>query len=1079
MVDPELFNQKTVERLSSKIKLNAVQKKAAKEWLYYLDEGKLGKEKLNYLKFVKIVLENLLGYETKEVDFEEGNIEFSYRNNEGKTVLGIEAKGTKTKDLFAEQKGYREGQKTPINQLWTYMGQLNLKYGIATNYKDFVLLDFSKGLSAYHFFDFEEIKGNENKLKEFIAIFSKEQIIDNGFIKKLEEASAIEERNFTKEFYKLFHETRLMLIKEFQENGVSKEEAVHYAQLFLNRLMFVFFAEDTDKLQTRLFEDLVISALNTEMIISEHSNLVSTMILNFFLSLDKGSETPRKIFGFNGGLFKEEIPKIFFFKDFKDKKFFDEIYLYSKLKKEPELDVISKPIFQRYQNKLNPIIKNLLILASFDFKTEVSVNILGHIFEQSLSDLEELKEDKSQKRKKEGIFYTPEYITDYICRNTIIPYLSKRNAKITRELILEYANDIKELEEKFANLKILDPACGSGAFLIKAVEVLLEIHKEIQIFKQDEGKYTAVKKGRKKQDGDQLMILKWSEEDEAREIIENNIYGVDLNEESVEITKLSLFLKIAKKNKKLLDLSRNIKVGNSLIEDKEVDQKAFNWKNEFKEVFDDGGFDIVIGNPHYVRQERFSEIKPELEKKFQVYSGVADLYTYFYERGIQVLKQGGYLGYISSNKWMKVKYGLGLRQLLKQKKLLHLIDFFELKVFEDASTEPIIVILENKNTPNKDLLVSAINTLKFKDFNDYLKYNTHKSIQEELEDDGWNLFQDENKNIICTMKKDTIPLIEYTKGKMYRGLVTGANDIYVIDENTKLRLLKESSNSADLIKPFIDGVDIEKYYTGSSNLYLILTTKGVNIDKYPAIKNYLSQNKERLGDIWEVKHKKQKWYEQRGCQYYPEFEKVKIVYIYTAKEHEFALDDLKRYLNNNAYFIVSDDYYLLAFLNSHLFRYYKLNTFVAFGDAKTRGRCKLDFNKMVKVPVKLISDRERQIFNKLVTQMINYKKEFISKKEKFFNRIKSELSITLIPKKLQHFFNLDYVTFFDLIKEASNKKISLKEQDEWEDYFNEYKKELGKLDHGISEINNQIDEEVYKLYGLNQEERKVVEESLK
>src|SRR3989338_4423458 len=309
MVDPELFNQKTVERLSSKIKLNAVQKKAAKEWLYYLDEGKLGKEKLNYLKFVKIVLENLLGYETKEVDFEEGNIEFSYRNNEGKTVLGIEAKGTKTKDLFAEQKGYREGQKTPINQLWTYMGQLNLKYGIANNSKDFVLLDFSKQLSAYHFFDFEEIKGNENKLKEFIAIFSKEQIIDNGFIKKLEEASAIEERNFTKEFYKIFHETRLMLIKEFQENGVSKEEAVHYAQLFLNRLMFVFFAEDTDKLQTRLFEDLVISALNTEMIISEHSNLVSTMILNFFLSLDKGSETPRKIFGFNGGLFKEEIPK--------------------------------------------------------------------------------------------------------------------------------------------------------------------------------------------------------------------------------------------------------------------------------------------------------------------------------------------------------------------------------------------------------------------------------------------------------------------------------------------------------------------------------------------------------------------------------------------------------------------------------------------------------------------------------------------------------------------------------------------------------------------------------------------------
>ncbi len=386
----ELFNLKTVERLSSKIKINNKQKVAAKSWLYLLEQGKLKKEKLNYIKFVEYILKDLLGYDVrKDMDFEAGNIEFSFKNNQGKTILGIEAKGTKTKDLFAEQKGYREGQKTPVNQLWTYMGKLNLDYGIATNYKDFVLIDRAKGSSTYHFFDFEELKNNDSKLKEFIAIFSKEQIIDNNFVEKLKEESNIEERNFTKEFYKLFHETRLMLVKEFQANGVSNEESIHYAQLFLNRLMFVFFAEDTSKLEKRLFENLIVKVLDSGMPITEHSNFISEAIRGFFLSLDKGSQTPTKIFGFNGGLFGEEIPPVVYFKDLRNKKFYVEIYQHSKLKKEPELDPISKKIFLKYENKINSIIKNLLIMASFDFNTEVSVNILGHIFEQSLSDLEE------------------------------------------------------------------------------------------------------------------------------------------------------------------------------------------------------------------------------------------------------------------------------------------------------------------------------------------------------------------------------------------------------------------------------------------------------------------------------------------------------------------------------------------------------------------------------------------------------------------------------------------------------------------------------------------------------------------
>jgi predicted type IV restriction endonuclease len=1073
-MEKELFNPKTVMRLCSKINLTVKQKTAAKEWLSFLEQGKLTGEKINYPKFMIIVLQDLLGYDIKNMPFEEGNIEFSFANKDGKTVLGIEAKGTKTKDLFAEQKGYRIGQDTAVMQLWTYMGTLGLQYGIATNYKDFVLLNRQKGLSAYHTFDFEDVKDNEEKLKEFVAIFSKEQILDNGFIEQLEEASIIEEKIFTKEFYKLFHETRLMLLKDFQDNGLSRDESLHYAQLYMNRLMFIFFAEDTDKIEKRVFEDIVSESLKAEALISAHSKLVSDMILNLFRSLDEGEKVPRQIFGFDGELFGEHIPPTVYFKDIRDKKFFTEIYQHSKLKKEPELDENAQRIFTKYRDKINPIIKNLLVMASFDFQSEVSVNILGHIFEQSLADLEELKEEKPQKRKKEGIFYTPEYITEYICRNTIIPYLSKKNANTSRDLVLEHADNIKELEDKFKELKILDPACGSGAFLIKAVDVLLEIHKEIQIFKQDEGEYTAVKRGRKKKkDEGQLVLLKWNEEDEARKVIEQNIFGVDINEESVEITKLSLFLKIARKNRKLMDLSGNIKCGNSLIDDKSVDNKAFDWEKQFPFKFD-----IVIGNPPYVRQERFTEIKPHLEKTYKVYSGVADLYTYFYERGILLLKDGGLLGYISSNKWMKVKYGEGLRKLLKTQHLIRLIDFFELKVFEDAATEPIIVVLKNKASENKRLAISLIETLKFTDFGKYLADHTFYLDQTCLEDDGWSLSKTESKGLIGKLKADTISLGEFVSKKIYSGIKTGANHILVIDCLTYDALLKKDKRSKEIIRPLIEGVNIHQFSYALSDKYLIVTKKGTDISEYPAVNEYLEQYKAELAKRSDIVGKG-RWFELRQCAYYDEFDQNKIVYIHTARRHQFAFDSQGNYVINNCYFIVTPSKYLLAFLNSKLFEYYKINTFVAFGDASGKGRCKLDYNKMIKVPIKNINAVQEKRFDGLVNEIIletNNVHNFISK---FLLRIQTEFGKEKISAKLDNFYVWDSNKFLKELQKLSEKQLLLTQKDEWEDYFNKYKKEILGIKEKIDKIDSEIDGMIYDLYELTNDEKKIIEESLK
>src|SRR5664279_5369262 len=172
----------------------------------------------------------------------------------------------------------------------------------------------------------------------------------------------------------------------------------------------------------------------------------------------------------------------------------------------------------------------MLTISTFDFSTELDVNILGHIFENSIGDIEELKESGKGRRKKEGIFYTPEYITDYICKNTIIPYLSKSgNVNTIKDLLSEYrGSEVEELEGKVRKVRIVDPACGSGAFLNKAGDILVEIHQAIRKHKYKD---------------DKSLIPYFDTIEERRKILLDNIYGVDLNEESVEITKLSLFLK--------------------------------------------------------------------------------------------------------------------------------------------------------------------------------------------------------------------------------------------------------------------------------------------------------------------------------------------------------------------------------------------------------------------------------------------------------------------------------------------------------------------------------------------------------
>jgi len=619
-------------------------------------------------------------------------------------------------------------------------------------------------------------------------------------------------------------------------------------------------------------------------------------------------------------------------------------------------------------------------------------------------------------------------------------------------------------------LKILDPACGSGAFLIKAIDILLEIYKEIQLFKQDEGEYTAVKRGRKKKkDQGQLTLLKWNEEDEARKIIENSIYGVDLNEESVEITKLSLFLKIVKRNRKLIDLSKNIKCGNSLIDDSSLDEKAFNWKKEFPFKFD-----VVIGNPPYVRQEKFKGIKVQL-RKYLTYSERADLYVYFFEKGRELLKEGGILGYISSNTFLKTKFGKELRQFLKEKtEIQKILNLGETQFFEGATTYPVILIFKKVDIPNLKWKLNSyeIRKLKGENFLHAIKTGWKQSRQKDLELDHWSFESNMAFALFKKIHKNSISLKDYCGAPLY-GIKTGLNEAFMIDKSTMKNLIKTDPKNKEIIKPILKGKDLMRWYTPASENYIIYTFKGVPIEDYPYVKDYLSQFQEKLSK----RATKQKWWElqQPQAKYVKFMEKSKICYIDIASEPTFSLDKKRNYLANSVYFLPTDDPYLLCLLNSDLCKW-----FMFFVSRGYRGGFVTFRNiYLERFPIKKISESQKMKFNYLAYKQIDLREKIEQNKSKFIRRITSFFALNKISNNLKKFWTLDFSMFLKEIRKSSNKKLSLKDQDEWEDYFNEYKNELLDLNEVIDKTDHEINQMVYKLFSLNKDEIAIIEQSLK
>lgn len=725
---------------------------------------------------------------------------------------------------------------------------------------------------------------------------------------------------------------------------------------------------------------------------------------------------------------------------------------------------------------------NFTIDENTPVDTELSVDpeMLGRIFENLLAEIN--PETGESARKHTGSYYTPREVVEYMVDESLKLYLSEKTGIDDERLssLLSYGEEDGELKDSekqevitaLEQLKIIDPACGSGAFplgiLHKMVLVLQKVDPEAEQWLQslltsipDQTARTMMQK--KLEDDTDL----W---DYTRKlgVIRRSIYGVDIQPIGVEITKLRCFLSLVvdekindrKKNRgieSLPNLEFKFVCANSLITlptkketpqaslgfeeaDDDIEQlrqlrdkyfsshgkdkaaiiaefkkmqgqlteywishqkgqssltsKLANWspfENKPSEWFDPewmfgikDGFDIVIANPPYVRQEHIA-YKAAIKDVYEVGSGTADLYCYFYELGWRLLKEHGILTYITSNKYLRAAYGKKLKGLLKNKMTIRsLIDFGDSPVFE-VTAYPSILVAQKGHTEGNQFKGCTIETEE--ELNNFIQTLQQKNIvqeQDELpDDDVWSLLQKEEHNLMMAIEgdlQDTKRLAEFVGSDFFAGIKTGYNPAFIISQQQRDILVSKDSKSAEIIKPFLRGKDIKRWVITNPNLYVIFARQGIDIDQYKAVKAHLAKYRKQLEPRprdWDDSRKwdgrksgTYKWYElQDSIAFFEHFEDKKIVYPDISEHCNFALDIDNFYPDMTAFVIPSNDLYLLGVLNSSTTYFY-----LSRKTSQVRGNF-LRFKKQYvkKMPIRIPSDKQRSDIEKLVKQVLKNK----------------------------------------------------------------------------------------------------------
>jgi len=922
---------------------------------------------------------------------------------DGKAIAVIELKSSKTKDLESIRQ-----------QAFDYKANhSDCVYVITSNFRR---LRFYVN-NAVEFEEFDLFSLNEDQFKLLYLCLNSQHIL-NGLPLKIKTASILEEENISKKFYadySLFKQELFENIadKNIDIEGVSKLQLYKKTQKLLDRFLFIFFAEDRGLLPPNSISRMIQrwNVLNDE---DAYKPLYEIYKQYFgYLNVGRKGKVPEDdIQAYNGGLF---LP--------------DEIL--DKIEIDDEV-----------------LLKHTSKLTNYDFESQVDVNILGHIFEHSLNEIEnttaELEgvvfDKQKSKRKKDGVFYTPKYITKYIVDNTVGKLCSEKKEELgivdteyipnrQKETKKKLLANIEAYREWLLELTICDPACGSGAFLNQALEFLINEHHYID--------------GLNAQLFGSAMVF----QDVENQILEKNIYGVDINEESVDIARLSLWLRTAQRGRKLTSLNKNIKCGNSLIDDPDVaGDKAFNWEKEFPEVFDKGGFDVVIGNPPYVTRGMSKILKEALNSNFETAQYQLDLYVSFIEKGVKLTGRGGAVSFIVPNSWLKNMMMSACRKfLLNNLDIKYLIPSLE-NVFPDASVDTMIFIgIKQEIGENTQIAEFREKDLYFRHKVSQLRFLLNKEYIFDVE-----------------VSKEVIPIMD----KM-------TNDVSVIGE---LFDVARGINPYDKYRGQLPEIIKSRAYHAEfkKDDTFVPELKGLHISRY----NYTWDKKHYISyGNWLAAPRDIKYFEGPRIIFREilgrtlvstliteDFKIDRSLYIAKLEESSKSMFDIK---------------YVLGILNSKLMAFYFRFANNEFDNLFPKIRV-AEFKNL---PIRNLQFELQDIISMKVESIISTSKEFRSVSNKFIKYLFSQFHVETFSKKLQNWHELEFGEFISelnkAIKKAGGEKLSKMDEMEWMEVFEAKKAEVQSIKAVIDKTDMEIDGMVYELYGLTENEIKIVEESVK
>jgi len=961
-------------------------------------------------------------------------------------VIGvIELKDHKTPDLASiegQAFGYKSKHKDTRLVIISNFEKLRLYIDNAVEYREWDIFNMTV-----------------DEFRELYLCLAWQQV-EHGVALQMKQESVSSEDQITQALYKDYSHFKRVLFADiiaqnpYQEGNEWAENEKDWqlllfkkTQKLLDRLLFIFFAEDCGLLPPNSMVQ-IIDQWEKLKEMDEYRPFYDRM-KKYFGYMNTGYQGKKyEIFAYNGGLFKPD------------------------------------DVLDHIKISDNLLVEHTRRLSEYDFESDVDVNILGHIFENSLSEIEEVTQQinsgetpQTSKRKQDGVFYTPQYITKYIVENTVgrlcsekkqqlgiveDDYLSDQRRQMqTKKRLLD---QLQQYRDWLLQITILDPACGSGAFLNAALQFLMAEHKLID---EMEAKVA----------GSSIVF-----QDVENSILEHNLYGVDINEESVEIAQLALWLRTAKPHRKLNSLNENIKCGNSLISDPEIaGPKAFNWQEQFPKVFEKGGFDVVIGNPPYVRVQNLKQ--SEVDHYFNLYvtpSGKLDISILFFERGYNLLKGNGILSFISTSQWMQTDYGKNIRKFLSDGKLNKILDFGSLPVFEDADTYPAIFCLSkiksnsisySRLISKDDLTIEKLRNCQFKDY----ECSSFSSKPWQFSD--FDLEQSLIKN-----KIDFKPLKEIAPS--FIGDLTGKDEAFVLKKTDANILGLEE----EIIYPYAyRGEEVSSYCMVAPKSVVIYPyhQSGELFDeeyfkqKYPNAYNYLLPMKEELMKRQDSRKQyatESNWFRHLRAGKFSYISPKKILLKGIGTKLQAGLLDNRSIFNGaNVPAIVLPDSdniekVLLCLLNSRLSTYY----LTCICPKKLGGYYRFNSSNISSIPIVLPQDQ--QLFINLADTMLSLNAQLHEKRSRFLRRLSENLKGVKITAALQNFDQMEFNGFVAELKKQKI-KLSLVQQDEWEEYFNQYREACQELSEQIKATDDEIDQRVFDLYCLTKEECEIVMEN--